>query len=168
MMWAAAAQAAAGDTDSYVFIWGSIITLIGVCVTAVFSYLSHREAKQANSAVNHKLPGQDRLFDMVADTRDRVAELDQWRNERLGVDAAIADKLVHQFQLIDDRIIHTSDLLSRRITRLDLDNAVAHSDFANRLNAVESKIDTRLPCPIINPSGEVPVVTVDITPKETP
>lgn len=167
-MWAAATQAASPDVDSSVFIWGSIITLMGVCVTAVFSYLSHREAKMANSAVNHKKPGQDRLFDMVADTRDKVAELDQWRGERLTVDAALADKLVHQFQLIDDRIVHTSDLLSRRVTRLDLDNAVAHADFANRLHDVESKIDTRLPYPIINPSGEVPVVAVDITPKETP
>jgi hypothetical protein len=164
---ATAAPNPTSDGTIAAIVVASLATVTSI-VGSIFAYLSHSQAKigaeqaaQANDAVNHKAPHQDRLFDMVLDTRDKVNQINEWKTEKVELDHTTADKLVQQFALIDNRIITTSDTLSRRITRLDLDNSMAHHDFSNRLDAVESKIDTRLP-----PSAEVPVVV--IPPKETP
>lgn len=130
-------------SGAIVVIVGAVMTFLGVLVTAVFSYLGHKEAKGANAAVNHKGPEEDRLFDMVVQTRNEVKEIRAWKQEKVDLDAEVADKLVSQFKAIDNRIITTSDMLSRRITHLDTDNAVAHSDIFKRLDHVEWKLDTQ-------------------------
>lgn len=50
-------------------------TLIGTIIAAWLAYMGQSHARQANDAVNHKHPTEDRLFDMVASTRTQVNDL---------------------------------------------------------------------------------------------
>ena len=165
-MWAVA-QTSASSTDATVIIWGGVLTLIGVIVTAVFSYLSHKNAKEANAAVNHRKPGQDRLFDMVADTRDKVIEIDEWKKrwDDMPDEIGTADKLVTQFKVIEDRIDTSSEMISKRLSRMDNENAVAHGKLGERLDTVESKIDGHVQWEMEQKWSTIEAIIKD---KETP
>jgi len=150
MMWGAAAQGAAGDVDSSVFIWGSILTLIGVCITAMFGYLGHRQAKannlevkEINNAVNHKAPDQLRLFDMVAETHAKMHDLAafQARWEDLPPGLSTASEVVSHLSVLGDRIHETSHQLNNRLDSMDRQNAVAHRGFEDHISKLESKVD---------------------------
>lgn len=114
---------------------GSICTMIAAVAASVFSFLGHREAKGANSAVNHIPKGGDRLFDMVAETRNQVKAISEWKSKWDGLpeDIGSAEKLVTQFKVIEDRIETSTDTIFRRLSTLDTTNALQHSIFQEEL-----------------------------------
>ena len=58
---------------------------IGIAASAVYSFLSHRNAKQANDAVNHRhRTGTPRLYDLMIRTDERVDELIEWKKSYEG------------------------------------------------------------------------------------
>ena len=126
------------------------LAMVGTVVTAVISSRAHIQAKigaeqatQANEAVNHRKPGQDRLFDMVVDMHSQVREIKAFQQQWADLPASLddAEKVVAQFKVIDDRIISTADQVSRRLSRLDADNTIFHHKTDERLDSVESKVD---------------------------
>ena len=52
----------------------SFFTFAGTVATGTLAYLSNRNARQANQAVNHAPEGEDRLWDMVWQIRQAVAD----------------------------------------------------------------------------------------------
>ena len=75
-------------TEQFLVMLGTVIaglvTTIGVIVASYFSFLAHRQAKEANDAVNHRHEGgHPRLFDMVVESRANQAVLMSKQNELL-------------------------------------------------------------------------------------
>ena len=61
---------------------------IGIAASAIYSFLSHRNAKQANDAVNHRhVTGTPRLYDLALRNDERVDEIVEWKRgyEKEGV-----------------------------------------------------------------------------------
>lgn len=110
--------------------------MIAAVTASVFSFLGHREAKGANAAVNHIPKGGDRLFDMVAETRNQVKDINEWKSKWDGLpeDIGSAEKLVTQFKVIEDRIETSTDTISRRLSDLDTSNAMQHAVFRAELS----------------------------------
>lgn len=133
-----------------VILWGGVLTLLGVITTSVFGYLGHKQAKannvevkEINNAVNHKAPDQLRLFDMVAEMHARQMEYERFQEkwEDLPPGLSDAQEVVTHLGVLGDRITTTSDMLARRLDRIDRDNVVAHRGFEHHIGQLESKVD---------------------------
>lgn len=139
--------------EPWLMITIALIGVLGVSVTGFFSYLAQKHAKssakhsaEANDAVNHRQPGQDRLFDMVASTRDAVKELSEWK-ERWDL---IPDKfqepqdLVTNFAVIEDRISNLGERLDNSIFTLrgHIDNKV--TTLEHKVVEIDNKLTTHI------------------------
>jgi len=70
--------------EEFTHILVALIGFIGVFVSAVFSYLCHRHAREINDAVNHRHiktgdPNAPKLFDLVWENHQKADELIQWK-----------------------------------------------------------------------------------------
>ncbi len=66
----------------------SLFGALGTIVASYYAYAAHKQGKRSNStideindAVNHRRPGQPRLFDMVWSNFNRVSNLEHCVNE---------------------------------------------------------------------------------------
>lgn len=58
------------------------IGFCGIFVTAFFSYLSQRAAREVNDAVNHRHKDQPKkLYDLAWENHQKMHILDQWRKD---------------------------------------------------------------------------------------
>lgn len=144
-----AEAAQASSSDPWVVIILALITVSGVIITAWFSYLAQKHAKtsakhsaEANDAVNHRQPGQDRLFDMVASTRDSVKELTEWKEQWDAIPSKYQDPqgLATSFAVIEDRISRLVDKVDNRI--MDLRSHIDEKVF--ELDGKIDEIDDKL------------------------
>ena len=141
-----AAQTYTSADDAFItaaIITGAI-TFIGVVFTSVFSYLAHKNAKQANEAVNHKKPGQDRLFDMVVNTREDVKEIKEWKSkwDDWPSELGSSEKVVSQFKVIEDRIVQSGDQVSRRVDRLAKDLTSGQATLSSHIQSIQETVDS--------------------------
>jgi hypothetical protein len=137
-------------TEGWVIVVVAFLGFCGTFVTAVFAFLGlqhAREAKnqatQANDAVNHAHEsGQDRLFDMVVETRQRgketqadVKEINVWKERWDGLpeELSTASKLTTHFEIIEDRIKTSGDSLHRSLSELDKQNTFQHNAIVKKL-----------------------------------
>lgn len=141
------------EQEPYLQITLAVITLIGLAITGWLGYKTSVNAKsaatesaQANHAVNHKEESEDRLFDMVAQTRDQVRGIIEWKRDwdNLPEQFNSVEALAAQFKVIDDRIITATDALSRHMERIDQNNAVENSKLNSRLDGLEVKLITHI------------------------
>lgn len=116
-----------GGHDSQTLIVIALISLMGVTISGLFGLLAarwarsaHDQAAQANDAVNHKGEGQERLFDMVADTYTKVKELDTWKDQWDELPEALRDpaNFAAQFDKIDGKIDATNSSIHSLNTHL--------------------------------------------------
>lgn len=137
------------SNDPWVVIILSLIAASGVIISAWFSYLAQKHAKtsaknsaEATDAVNHRHPGQDRLFDMVASTRDRVIELTEWKEQWDAMPSKYQDPqgLVTSFAVIEDRLGRLVDKVDNRIMdlRSHIDEKVIELD--NKIDEIDQKL----------------------------
>lgn len=134
---------ASTGSDPVVMIALALIAFAGICVTGWFSYKgmvhargANKSASEANDAVNHRQPGQERLFDMVADTRAAMMELAEWKDKWDAAASHVADpnSLQTHLAVIEDRIKVTSKDTTDRIMRL-------HTHVDSRIDALDHKVD---------------------------
>jgi len=62
----------------------SIVSLIGICITAWLGYLGQKHAKQVNDAVNHRHKrgtGSPKLYDLALENSKRISGLVDWKAE---------------------------------------------------------------------------------------
>lgn len=122
-------------TEPWVIILLALISVAGVIVTAWFSYMAQKHAKESskqvaevNDAVNHRKPGQDRLFDMVASTRDSVNELSEWKEKWDNMSSKYRDpnEIATSFAVLEDRITTIGDRIDKQAneTRKHIDSKV--------------------------------------------
>lgn len=137
-------------TNQWVILVGMVLTFLGTVIAAFFAAKGHSQAKigavqatvgavqatQANDAVNHRHDGEDRLFDMVVDTRKQVKEINVWKERWDGLPEQIgsADKLTTHFAVIEDRISESADAISRRVDRLDESHTLKHEELSATVN----------------------------------
>ena len=64
-----------------------VISFCGIMISSIFSFLSHRNAKQANNAVNGVGPDKPRIYDIATSNyikikkiEERQRELIEWKN----------------------------------------------------------------------------------------
>jgi hypothetical protein len=153
------------SSEPWLMITLALIGVLGVAITGFFSYLAQKHAKtsakhsaEANDAVNHRKPGQDRLFDMVASTRDSVRELSEWKERWDSVPDRFQEpqELVTNFAIIEDRISHLGERLDNSIFTLrgHIDNKVTTlehkvTEIDDKIKLVDKKIES-----IKNPEKE--------------
>jgi hypothetical protein len=147
-----AATSAVTDTSSsspVVVIILALISASGVILTGFFSYMAQKHARsgakhsaEVNDAVNHRKPGQDRLFDMVASTRDTVKDLVEWKEQWDLMPSKMQEPqgILSQFNVIEDRIHTLGERLDTRV--LHLYNHI--DEKVDRLESKVSNIDTKL------------------------
>lgn len=120
----------------------ALISLAGVVVGAWFSYkgmiharVGAANAEGANKAVNDRKPGEDRLFDMVASTRDAVKQLNDWKDRWDDSPKHIADptSLATHLAVIEDRIKTSAKDTTDRIIQL-------HSHVDEKISVIDTKV----------------------------
>jgi hypothetical protein len=131
------------NTEGWVIVLVAFLAFCGTFVTGVFAFLGARHAKegmkqatQANDAVNHAhVNGQDRLFDMVVETREQVREVNAWKERWDGLPEQLssATALTTHFEVIEDRIKTSGDALHRSISELDKVNTIQHNELVKKL-----------------------------------
>lgn len=147
------------SNDPWVVIVLALITVSGVIVTGWFSYLAQKHARtsaknsaEANDAVNHRQPGQDRLFDMVASTRDRVMELAEWKEQWDAVPtkyqepqgivtslAIIEDRVTRLVDKVDDKMLDLRIHIDEKVVELDQKIDELDDDVKDHIKECESK-----------------------------
>lgn len=143
----------ASSNDPWVVIILALIAVSGVIVSAWFSYLAQKHAKssaknsaEANDAVNHRQPGQDRLFDMVASTRDSVKELNEWKERWESIPDRFQEPqdLVTNFAVIEDRISNLGERLDNSIFTLrgHIDHKV--TTLEHKVIEIDDKLTTHI------------------------
>lgn len=146
---AAPAAVDASSSSPIVVIILALISASGVILTGFFSYMAQKHARsgakhsaEVNDAVNHRKPGQDRLFDMVATTHDTVKDLVLWKEQWEALPSRMQDPqgILSQFNVIEDRIHTLGERLDTRV--LHLYNHI--DEKVDRLENTVSKIDTKL------------------------
>ena len=127
----------------------ALISASGVILTGFFSYMAQKHARsgakhsaEVNDAVNHRKPGQDRLFDMVASTRDTVKDLVSWKEQWDSMPSKMQEPqgILSQFNVIEDRIHTLGERLDTRVLHL-------YNHINEKVDSLESKvscIDTKL------------------------
>lgn len=150
---AAATETASSSNDPWVVIILALIAVSGVIISAWFSYLAQKHARtsarhsaEANDAVNHRQPGQDRLFDMVASTRDCVRELAEWKEQWDAIPTKYQDPqgLATTFAVIEDRISRLVDKVDNRIMdlRSHIDEKVFELD--GKIDEIDDKLTSHI------------------------
>lgn len=150
---AAVTETAQSSNDPWVVIILALIAVSGVIISAWFSYLAQKHAKtsaknsaEANDAVNHRQPGQDRLFDMVASTRDRVMELAEWKEQWDAMPSKYQDPqgLVTSFAIIEDRMSRLVDKVDNRVMdlRSHIDEKVLELD--GKIDEIDDKLTSHI------------------------
>lgn len=150
---ATASEAASSSSDPWVGIILALIAVSGVIISAWFSYLAQKHARtsakhsaEANDAVNHRQPGQDRLFDMVASTRDSVRELAEWKEQWDSMPSKYQDPqgLVTSFAIIEDRISRLVDKVDNRVMdlRSHIDEKVLELD--GKIDDIDDKLTSHI------------------------
>ena len=141
------------STEPWVIIILAIISTAGIAITGWFSYMAQKHAKKSvehstsvNDAVNHRKPGQDRLFDMVASTRDCVNDISEWK-ERWEVTAgkyAEPQAILTSFAVLEDRMTTLGERLDVNILKFrdHIDEKVGVLD--DRFTKVEEKFSIHI------------------------
>jgi hypothetical protein len=141
------------STEPWVVILLAIISTAGIAITGWFSYMAQKHAKKGveqativNDAVNHRKPGQDRLFDMVASTRDSVNDISEWK-EKWEITAgkyAEPQAILTSFAVLEDRMTTLGERLDINIIKLrdHIDEKVGVLD--DRFTKVEEKLSTHI------------------------
>jgi hypothetical protein len=137
-----ATQGATGTALIVITAIGGLVSIVG----SILAYLGHKHSREANMAVNNKKPGEDRLFDMVVETRQQVRDIGEWKMRWDDIDPKIgsADALEQHIAVIEDRIVTTGDATMRRIDRSDEENAVAHSNLSTRIDTVAATLTAHI------------------------
>lgn len=142
-------QLGSSSNSPIVVIILALISASGVIITALFSYMAQKHAKssarhsaEVNDAVNHRKPGQDRLFDMVAGTHDTVKNLVEWKEQWDSLPTKLQDPqgILSQFNVIEDRIHTLGERLDTRVLNLynHIDQKV--DSLENKVNCIDSKL----------------------------
>lgn len=94
------------DDSTHIII--SIIGFFGIVVSAMFSYLTHRHAREINDAVNHKHdkagPGAAKLYDLMWENHQKADELIQWKRSYDGGPLDHGAKVVEFVETTTDRL----------------------------------------------------------------
>ena len=107
---------------AWVLIVLGLLTLAGVVLPSLIAGAAARHAKvaatqatEANDAVNHKHPGQDRLFDMVLTTRENLADLTISNTEQHEAIVAAAITAVTMARTAEQTAIIARDTISAKL-----------------------------------------------------
>ena len=109
------------------------MTSVASIVGSYYAYKAHTHAKNADEAVNHKPEDEDRVFDMVVDTRNKAGEMVAWRED-------FTEKVDERCTEVCTTVTATSDAISRRITDMDEKNAIQHHEMSERVGRVETDL----------------------------
>lgn len=114
------------NDSPWVVIILALISASGVILTGFFSFMAQKHAKvgarqstETNDAVNHKEPGQDRLFDMVANTRDIAKELLIWKSQTEEKFNNLGEKLDNRVKFLHDHIDDRVNEIDRKFSYID-------------------------------------------------
>lgn len=130
------------DNSPWVVVLLALISVTGVIITAWFSYMAQKHAKEglkqaseANDAVNHRQVGQDRLFDMVASTRDQVNQITLWKDKWDHIPDKLKDpqELAMHFAILEDRIKAVGQ-------RVDDNHIETRNHIDVRIDSIENKV----------------------------
>lgn len=127
----------------------ALISASGVILTGFFSYMAQKHARsgakhsaEVNDAVNHRKPGQDRLFDMVATTHDTVKDLVSWKEQWDALPSKMQEPqgILSQFNVIEDRIHTLGERLDNRVLNLynHIDQKV--DNLETKVSCIDSKL----------------------------
>jgi hypothetical protein len=142
-------QVTSSSDSPIVIVILALISASGVIITAFFSYMAQKHAKssakhsaEVNDAVNHRKPGQDRLFDMVAFTHDTVKDLVEWKEQWEALPSRLQEPqgILSQFNVIEDRIHTLGERLDTRVLNLynHIDQKV--DGLESKVNCIDSKL----------------------------
>jgi hypothetical protein len=135
-------QATTTSDSPIVVIILALISASGVILTGFFSYMAQKHARssakhsaEVNDAVNHRKPGQDRLFDMVASTYDTVRGLVTWKEQWDSMPTKLQEPqgILSQFNVIEDRIHTLGERLDTRVLSL-------YNHIDEKVDSLESKV----------------------------
>lgn len=138
-----------GSTEPWVVVILALISLAGIVVSAWFGYMAQKHAKEGakqasevNEAVNHRKPGQDRLFDMVAEMREDVKDLTEWKEKWDNIPSKLKNpqEIVTSFAILEDRIATVGERVDKNAVdiRHHIDSKIDSIEI--KVNEIDSKL----------------------------